>query len=280
VTAVGWAIAVFGVFAAFAIGSFTNVVIARLPLRLEAPNEFGEEWDTRPWPEVVGGTSHCSTCGARIRPRDEIPVVSWLLLRGRCRDCGARIPAYHPVVELAVPVVSVLMVLAIGWTWVLLPVLFLVPVGIAVTAVDIRTLMVPTRLVWPAFVITVVLSMIAALAEQQVDWLYGGLVGMVVLAGPLFLVWFVHPRGMGFGDVRLTVVLGWAVGFVAVASGASIVVSIMVVIICLALASIIGIVIGLALLGRRRQIPFGPALVIASFVCMAFSEQIVRPFLR
>ena len=86
---------------------------------------------------------------------------------------------------------------------------------------------------------------------------------------------------MGFGDVRLTVVLGWAVGFVAVAVGggrssrrswswssAS------------PSPSILGIVIGLALLGRRRQIPFGPALVVASFVCMAFSEQIVRPFLR
>ncbi len=92
---------VFGTLAFVAIGSFTCVVIDRLPLALDEPNEFGELWDTRPWREVFGGRSRCSSCGAEVTAADNIPVVSWLVLRGRCRGCGERIPAFHPVVEFA-----------------------------------------------------------------------------------------------------------------------------------------------------------------------------------
>ena len=74
-----------GILIAFVIGSFTNVIIDRLPLELDEPNEFGELYDTRPWAEVLGGRSRCSSCGEPVRPSDNIPVVSWILLRGRCR---------------------------------------------------------------------------------------------------------------------------------------------------------------------------------------------------
>jgi leader peptidase (prepilin peptidase) / N-methyltransferase len=278
VNAVDWVLVAFGALVALSVGSFTCVVIDRLPMPLEEPNEFGESWDTRPWGDVVGGVSRCTTCGERIRPRDEIPVLSWLLLRGRCRNCGASIPSFHPWVELSVPMVCALLVLALGWTWLLVPVLFLVPVGIAVAVIDLRTLIVPTDLVWPSLVVSIALSVGAAFAVDQPARLVTAAVCAVVLAMPLALVWWFIPRGMGFGDVRLSVLLGWTVGLVA---GTQPVLGVVQAFVCLFLAAVLGLILGLVVLGargRKAQVPFGPTLVLSAFLCIAFSQQILEPF--
>jgi leader peptidase (prepilin peptidase)/N-methyltransferase len=271
------------VLAGLAVGSFTNVVIDRMPLALDRPNEFGESWDTRPWRQVLAGTSRCSACGHAIRPPDELPVVSWLVLRGRCRDCGARIPGFHPVVELAVPVLWVVLVWAVGWGWAVAPALFLVPVGLAVAVIDLRTLMVPTRLVWPALAGSIVLSVVSAVAMGEPGLLVTAGVGALTLMAPLALLWWFVPGGMGFGDVRLAVLLGWTVGFSA---GTRAVAGVLLSVVCLGLAAVIGLVLGLVVLGvrgRRARVPFGPALVVAAFVCIALAEPILEPlgvFLR
>jgi leader peptidase (prepilin peptidase)/N-methyltransferase len=272
-----------GVLAGLAVGSFTNVVIDRMPLALDEPNEFGEVWDTRPWRQVLAGTSRCSACGHAIRPPDELPVVSWLVLRGRCRDCGARIPGFHPVVELAVPVLWVVLVWAVGWGWAVAPALFLVPVGLAVAVIDLRTLMVPTRLVWPALAGSIVLSVVSAVALGEPGLLVTAGVGALTLMAPLALLWWFVPGGMGFGDVRLAVLLGWTVGF---AAGTRAVAGVLLSVVCLGLAAVVGLVLGLVVLGvrgRRARVPFGPALVVAAFVCIALAEPILEPlgvFLR
>jgi leader peptidase (prepilin peptidase)/N-methyltransferase len=274
---------VVGVLAGLAVGSFTNVVIDRLPLALDRPNEFGESWDTRPWREVLAGTSRCSACGHAIRPPDELPVVSWLVLRGRCRDCGVRIPSFHPVVELAVPVLWVVLVRAVGWGWAVAPALLLVPVGLAVAVIDLRTLMVPTRLVWPALAGSIVLSVVSAVALGEPGLLVTAAVGALSLMAPLALLWWFVPGGMGFGDVRLAVLLGWTVGFSA---GTRPVAGVLLSVMCLGLAAVIGLVLGLVVLGvrgRRARVPFGPALVAAAFVCIALAEPMLEPlgvFLR
>lgn len=278
-TAIAWVLAVWGVLIAITVGSFICVIIDRLPLALDTPNEYGDYYDTRPWSEVFGGTSRCSSCGTPVRPRDNIPVVSWLILRGRCRGCAERIPAFHPLVELAVPLVAVGMYLALGNDWLLLPALFLVPAGIAIAVIDLRTLMVPTKLIWPTFLVEVVLCVAIALGQGNPRWLLGGLVGIAVLAGPLFALWWFHPKGMGFGDVRLTVLLGWVVGFFAAASGGSLPVVAMLILLTMALAAAFGIALGLASIGRGRQIPFGPPLVAAAFLAIAFAQPFVEPFI-
>lgn len=102
--------------------------------------------------------------------RDNIPVLSWLLLRGRCRGCGERIPAFHPIVELLVPLLFLGGVVD-RLDWRLLPVLGLIPAGVAVSAIDLRTMIVPTRIVWPAFGLIVVLSLIVGTLESQPAWL-------------------------------------------------------------------------------------------------------------
>src|SRR5690606_2872522 len=109
-------------------------------------------------------------------------------------------------------------------------------------------------------------------------WLLSAAVGVAVLAGPLFALWFLLPTGMGFGDVRLTVLLGWYLGFY---SGVRPVAAVILALIALVVASLVGIVLGVVVLGergRKAKVPFGPALVIAAFVCVALAPEILDPF--
>lgn len=277
-TAVEAVLLVFGALIAFAVGSFICVVIDRLPVALDEPNEYGDSFDTRPWAEVLGGHSRCSTCGEPVRAVDNVPVVSWLLLRGRCRGCGNAISAFHPVVEIMVPLLYLGAVWSMGWDWRILPVLGLIPAGIAISAIDIRTLIVPTRIVWPAFGIVVMLSFVSSGIEGEPSWLITGLVSLVSLAGPLFILWFMLPSGMGFGDVRLAVLLGWTVGFYA---GSEPVAGFVVAMISLFAAAVIGLVVGVTAMGargRKSKVPWGPSLFAAALLVIALAEVILEPF--
>lgn len=268
----------FGTLVAFAVGSFLCVVVDRLPVALDEPNEYGDSYDTRPWDEVLGGNSRCDDCGEPIRAVDKIPVLSWFLLRGRCRGCSARIPWFHPVIELLTPLLFLAAVWAIGWDWRLLPVLGLIPAGVAISAIDIRTLIVPTRIVWPAFAAVVVLSVVSAAIASEWSWLLTSAVGLATLAGPLFVLWFLLPSGMGFGDVRLAVLLGWTVGFYGGSEPAA---GALLAVILLLFAAVLGIVMGVTMLGargRKAKVPFGPSLVISAFLCIALAQPILEPF--
>ena len=114
--------------------------------------------------------------------------------------------------------------------------------------------------------------------EGEWGWLLSGLLGVAVLAGPLFLIWFIHPQGMGFGDVRLAVLLGWNVGFYA---GTPMVGAAILALICIALSALVGIVYGIVAMGvrgRGAKVPFGPALVAAALFCMAMAGPVLDPF--
>ncbi|MCO5314168.1 MAG: prepilin peptidase [Microthrixaceae bacterium] len=275
-----WTLTVFGALLGAAIGSFCCVIIERMPVQLDEPNEWGDAFDTRPWREVVGGESRCSSCGSDIRWIDKIPVLSWFLLRGKCRTCSERIPGFHPVVEFLVPVLAVGLVAVAGWDWRLLPALWLVPVGVVVSAIDLRTYIVPTRIVWPAFFVAIVLSIAACAAGVEWSRLWYAALGVVFIAGPLAVLWFILPNAMGFGDVRLATLLGWVVAFSSTANriahlgflAAIFFVS----------ASVIGITMGIGGLmaqGRKAKVPFGPALFVSAMLLVALSQQILDPFL-
>jgi leader peptidase (prepilin peptidase) / N-methyltransferase len=281
-TPTAWVLVVFGVLVMFLLASFTNVVVDRMPLALDEPNEYGELWDTRPWGEVVAGRSRCSSCGAEVRWVDNIPVVSYLLLRGRCRSCGERYGAFHVLVELAVPLTAVLVTWGVvhyqGWSWVLLPYLFLVPVGAALTVIDLRTLILPTRIIWPAAAVMAVLCVAAALLEGHPEWLLGVAMGVVAFAGPLFLIWFVIPTGMGFGDVRLATLLGMVVGLAAASTGRSFGWAALLAVMCMLVSSVLGISLSMAVLPWRRKLPFGPELIVGTLVCAALAQPILDAF--
>lgn len=269
---------IFGTLLAFAVGSFLCVIIDRLPVELDEPNEYGDLYDTHPWGEVLGGHSRCSSCGDPVQARDNIPVLSWLLLRGRCRGCGDRIPVFHPIVELLVPLLFLGAVWVVGWDWRLLPVLGLIPAGVAISVIDLRTMIVPTRIVWPAFGVVVALSVAASGLEGQWAWLLTAMVGLAALAGPLFVLWFLLPSGMGFGDVRLAVLLGWTVGFYGGTepmAGAILAVAV------LFAAAVIGLVVGIVALGargRKARVPWGPSLFAASILLVGLAEPYLNAF--
>lgn len=268
-----------GVIGGAAIGSFVCVIIDRLPYRLDEPNEFGDEYGTRPWGEVLGGSSRCSSCGAGIGWTRKIPILSWLALRGRCADCGERIPAFHPFVEFAVPALWVVAILLSGWQWQVLPLLLVVPSGVAIAVIDWRTRIVPTRLVWPTFFLVVISSVAVSAIEGQWGWLWGAAIGVALMAGPLAILWFVLPGSMGFGDVRLATLLGWAVGFAAYSGRWTH--PAFIVVLTMAVAAILGTVMGVGALisqGRKAKVPFGPALFLAALFVGAGASSILRGF--
>ncbi len=273
-----WVLVVFGTLVALAVGSFLCVVIERLPVELDEPNDYGDSYDTRPWAEVLGGSSRCSSCGEPIRASDKIPVLSWFLLRGKCRGCGDRIPGFHPVAEFLVPLLFLSAAGVVGMDWRILPLLGLIPAGVAVSAIDIRTLIVPTRIVWPTLGLVVVLSVLSAAIDGQWMWLRTALVCLASLAGPLFILWFLMPRGMGFGDVRLAVLLGWTVGFYG---GVEPVAGVILALFVLFGASVLGIIVGVVALGargRKAKVPWGPSLFAASLVAIALAEPLLDGF--
>jgi len=128
------------------IGSFLNVVVWRIPR--------GES--------IVSPPSACPRCGHRIRARDNVPVVSWLLLRARCRDCHAPISLRYPLVEAATGVLFVLVALRVGWSWAMPGYLYLAAVGLALALIDLDTHRLPNSLVLPAYPVTAVLLAIAS----------------------------------------------------------------------------------------------------------------------
>jgi leader peptidase (prepilin peptidase) / N-methyltransferase len=222
-----------------AIGSFLNVVIYRVP-RKES---------------VVRPRSRCPGCGTQLADRDNVPVVSWLLLRGRCRTCGEAISARYPLIELACGALFVAMALRLGFDWALPAYLVFAAALLAITAIDLEHYIIPNRIVYPTIFVAVPLLVLAAALGDQWDDLVSAGVGAVLAWGLLLLVHLVSPRGMGFGDVRLSFVLGLFLGWLSLRH----------VFLGLFLGFLLGSVAGLVLIalrrrGRKDHIPFGPFL--------------------
>ena len=236
-----------------AFGSFMTVAIYRVP---------ADESLVRP-------RSRCPSCGAPIRATDNIPVISWLMLRGRCRACGGRIPPVYPLTELASGGLFVAIALAYEdpWRAVLLAPFAGLMVGISV--IDVRHRRIPNRLIYPAFVIAAAVIIVGDLAGGGLDALDAG-IGLVAYGLGLMIIALVSPKGMGMGDVKLAGLIGMVLGsiglgLVAVAAGMGIL-----------LGGAGAIVALLAGRGRKSAIPFGPFLaagaVIAIFVGHAIAD--------
>lgn len=241
-----------------AIGSFLNVVIWRVPR--------GES--------VVAPPSACPRCGHLIRPRDNVPVVSWLVLRGRCRDCKAPISVRYPLVELGTVVAFLLAPAAVGWTWALPAYLFLAALGIALALIDLDVHRLPDALVLPAYPVLAGLLALASWGADDWPALLRAAIGGAILAAVYFVLWVIKPGGMGLGDVKLAGVLGaglaW-LGWGALAIGGF-------------AAFVLGGVFGIGLIvlrraGRKSRVPFGPWMVLGAAVGVAVGEQVWTAYL-
>ena len=240
------------------IGSFLNVVVWRVPR--------GES--------IAHPPSHCPACGAAVRPRDNVPVVSWLRLRGRCRDCKAPISARYPLVELGTAAVFVVLGGRIGLEPELPAFLYLGAIGVALALIDLDVKRLPNAIVLPSYVVAgVLLGAAAAFGDDWSSYLRAGL-GMVALFGFYFVLALVYPAGMGFGDVKLAGVLGAYLGWLGwpeVVSGAF-------------LGFLFGGVVGMALMatrraGRKSQIPFGPFMLAGALVAILWGGALADLYL-
>ena len=240
------------------IGSFLNVVIHRVPA--------GES--------IVSPPSRCPGCGSLISPRDNIPVVSWLLLRGRCRTCHEPISARYPLVELLTAVMFALMAWRFGLAWDLPAYLYLAAVGVALAAIDLDTKRLPNVIVLPSYPVAAVLFLLPAVLEGQWDDYVRAIAGAAALFGVFFLLALIYPAGMGFGDVKLAGVLGaylaW-LGWAALVVGGF-------------LGFALGAVVGVAMMvagraGRRTALPFGPFMLLGALLAIFLAEPLSQWYL-
>jgi leader peptidase (prepilin peptidase)/N-methyltransferase len=239
------------------IGSFLNVVIYRVPR-----NE-----------SIVSPRSSCPSCGTPIRERDNIPVISWLLLRGRCRDCHAPISARYPLVELACAALFAGTAARFGYRWDLPAYLVLFAGLLALSCIDMEQMILPKKIVYPLTVLVAALLLLAAAATGRWhDYLVG-----VICAAAWFVVFFAlnlaSPRLLGFGDVRLALVLGLSLGWLGWQY----------VLLGFFAANLIGAVVGIALITtkhmeRQSRMPYGIYLALGCAVAVFAGPELLRPF--
>lgn len=238
-----------------AVGSFLNVVIHRVPLGLS----------------VVRPASACPSCAMELRPWQNVPVVSWLLLRGRCAGCNVAISVRYPLVEALTAVLFVAVTARFGLDPALPAYLYLAAVAVALAAIDLDVQRLPDRIVLPSYVVAGVLLLVAAAGNGSWDDATRAVIGMVVMFGLYYAIAWLANGGMGFGDVKAAGLLGLYLGWVSWAA--------------LALGAFAGFLIGglfgAAVLVRRRgdrrtAIAYGPHLFAGAFLALFVAAPVAQ----
>jgi leader peptidase (prepilin peptidase)/N-methyltransferase len=242
-------------------GSFATLVAYRVP-----KNE-----------NIVSGRSKCPNCGNTIGARENVPVLSWVFLRGRCRHCGEPISARYPIIELTTGLLFALAAWKFGITVTGLSFAAFFWALVVLTVIDLEHKLLPNRIVYPTFLVGWVGPVASALvdAEQAGARLRSAGLGMLVFGGFLFAVAFVYPAGMGMGDVKLAFALGAFLGY---AGGVRLVLVGM--FMSFVLGGVIG-VIAMAATGkdRKMQIPFGPFLAAGTVIGIAVGQRLLDAYL-
>lgn len=241
------------------VGSFLNVVIYRVPEGMS----------------LLRPGSACPSCGHDVRPYDNVPVLSWLVLRGRCRDCDAAISVRYPLVELATALLFALVGLQFGWDGYVLPALALVAGGVALFMIDLDRQRLPfaiTGVVGALVVIGLVVDVLLGIGSFRLVAVLSAAAWLAVYGG----VWLLTAgRGMGLGDVALAPVLGLGLGWLG--WGASLV--------GLLGGFVIGALVGVALMlggraGRRSRVPHGPFMLAGAGLGMFLGQPLWDGYLR
>jgi leader peptidase (prepilin peptidase) / N-methyltransferase len=235
-----------GLFGAL-IGSFLNVVAYRIPV--------GES--------LVSPGSHCPSCDAPVRPWDNIPVISWLMLRGKCRRCGVRISSRYPIVELLTAAAFAAVVAVNGFDDDLLLELPFVAALIALAAIDFDHRLLPNKIVYPLAGYGVVATLLVDRADLAENLIAGA--GAFTF---LFLAVLAYPRGMGMGDVKLAGAMGVYLGLSVIPA--------------LLIAFLAGSLVGLGMIARegasarKKAVPFGVFLALGGIVAVLAGPELIE----
>jgi leader peptidase (prepilin peptidase)/N-methyltransferase len=233
------------------VGSFLNVVAYRLPR--------GES--------LVHPRSRCPSCATQLRALDNIPVVSWLALRGRCHHCGAPVSARYPLVELTTGALYAAVVATQDDGARIILGLLLVTALVPITLIDLDHRIIPNRITGPAAIVALVV-----IAALDTDFLLEAVISAVAGGGFFFIAAVLYPRGMGMGDVKLAGVLGLYLGR-AVAPA-------------ILIALVAGVILGAAIIarkgaveGRKTAVPFGPFLALGGIVAYFVGNELADAYL-
>ena len=240
-----------------AIGSFLNVVIYRVP-RKES---------------IVTPRSACPSCGTELAARDNIPVLSWMLLRGKCRTCGAPISWQYPVVELLTAGLFAGVAGRFGYDWAVPAYLALFGGLVALSWIDVERMLLPKAIIYPVSVLVAALLLLpagvyGAWHSYWVAWTFAG--GWFLL---FYLMWFASPRLLGYGDVRLAPVLGLSLGWLGWRY----------VVLGFFAANLIGAVIGIGLIvakkaERQSRVPYGVFLALGTALAVFCGPEVLDIF--
>lgn len=246
-----------------AVGSFLNVVIYRVP-RSQS---------------VISPPSACPQCGARIKGYDNLPVISWLLLRGKCRNCNVAIPAGYPIVEIS----TAIFFGVVAWKFdrpnsrvifLLAAFLYLAAVTIALALIDLETHTLPNAIVLPSYAVGIVLLSLSGYLNSDYRAIIRAVIGGTVMWLLYLAMALMYPDGMGFGDVKFAGVLGLFLGYLGwdvLVTGAF-------------AAFVLGGTFALVLIlfkktNLKSGIPFGPWMVAGAWLGVFFGPPIVRSYL-
>lgn len=242
-----------------AVGSFLNVVIDRLP--------EGKSLLTPP--------SRCDRCGRGLAPRDLVPVFSYLLLRGRCRYCGAPIPRRVPLIEAATGLFFALAFCCYGLSPAFAVIAFYGCLFLVIAVIDINTGLILNKIVFPMLAVALLIDFLVPppaifggfFGAGALSGLLGGAVGFIFLLVPAMLA----PRGMGLGDVKMAALIGLAVGFPLV-------------LVAMFMAAVSGGLMAIVLVllrkkGRKATIPFGPYLSLGTMIALVWGIDIIGWYL-
>lgn len=249
---------VFAGLVGLAVGSFLNVVVWRVPR--------GES--------VATPASACPGCRAAIRPRDNVPVASWVLLKGRCRDCERAISPRYPLVELATAALFVVVALRFGPDPVLPAYLYLAAVGLALALIDVEVHRLPDVLTLPSYAVVGLLLALAAGLGSDTGELLRAAEGGAAMYAVYFALWFAYPGGMGFGDVKLAGVLGLATGWLGWGAWS----------VGLFGGFLLGGLWGIGLIatrrgGRKSRVPYGPFMLAGALVAVLAGGRLASAYL-
>jgi len=264
---------------ALTVGSFLNVVIHRLPLILEARwhrecTESGEEspqGDEQPPLSLARPGSHCPHCGHALNAYENIPLLSYLLLRGRCSACAARISPRYPIIEAATAVLSILVVWRFGVGWETAAALLLTWGLIALAAIDLDTQLLPDLITLPLLWLGLLVSLAGWYSDSH-SAILGSALGYLFLWSIFHLFRLTTGKeGMGYGDFKLFALFGAWLGWQHLPQ-------------IMILSAVTGALVGVALIVLRQHdrqvpIPFGPYLAAAGWISLMWGDEINKMYL-